>query len=110
MLVCALLCLCLLFRVAYVWTHGRVWSPDQKRRDARSSWRIFELLFACPRVFVFKRLSDVVPLVLRVDLLSVVSRVRASRFKWSRRRRTLRAFTCVVCSWASRAFLTVSVG
>ena len=97
-----------LFRVAYVWTRGRVWLRDQKRRDARSSWRIRVLLFACPRVFVWKRLSNEVPLVLRVYLFSVVSRVRASRSKWSRKRRTLHAFTYVVRLWASHAFLTVS--
>ena len=63
------------------------------------------LLFACPRVFALKRLSTVVPLVLRVYVLCVMSRVRASRFDWSRKRRTLHAFTCVARSWASRAFL-----
>ena len=41
----------------------------------------------------------------RVCVLCVMSRVRASRFDWSRKRRTLHAFTCVVRSWASRAFV-----
>ena len=52
---CARLCVVVfmsLFRVACVWTRGRVWLRDQKRRDARSSWRVRVLLFACPRVFV----------------------------------------------------------
>ena len=44
-------------------------------------------------------------LVLRVYVLCVMSRVRASRFDWSRKRRTLHAFTCVARSWASRAFV-----
>ena len=57
------------------------------------------------RVFALKRLSTVVPLVLRVYVLCVMSRVRASRFDWSRKRRTLHAFTCVARLWASRAFL-----
>ena len=46
-----------------------------------------------------------VPLVLRVYVLCVMSRVRASRFDWSRKRHTLHAFTHVARSWASRAFL-----
>ena len=98
---CAYLCVVVfmyLFRVAYVWTRSRVWLRDQRRRAAWPSWRIRVLLLACPRVFVWKRLPTVVPLILRVYLFSVVSRVRASRFDWSRKRRALHAFTCVARS------------
>ena len=109
---CARLCVVVfmsLFRVAYVWTHGRVWSRGQKRRDARSSWRIAHF---CLRVRVCLCENDcrvVVPLVSRVSLCYVVL-AKCSRvaFAWSRKRRGLHAFA-LLRTRGCRVYITVFV-